>query len=85
MEARIWYSERLTVLGESFLNEIENAVEKIQHTPYSWLNYKFGTKRILIHRFPFAIIYRITESAIQIIAISHLRRKPFYWKDRNFK
>jgi len=33
-------------------------------------------------RFPFAIIYRDTPEAIQVIAIAHGHRRPGYWKKR---
>jgi hypothetical protein len=83
-EARAWYEKQLLELGEAFLDEVDVAIEKIQQMPNSWLSYQFDTKRILIHRFPYAIVYRVAGSMIQIIAISHLRKKPFYWKDRTF-
>jgi len=83
-ETRAWYERQKKNLGAEFLQEIENAMEKIQQAPAAWLNYKFGTKRILVHRFPYSIVYRTKESMIQIVAIAHHKRKPFYWKDRKF-
>jgi toxin ParE1/3/4 len=44
-----------------------------------------GTRKFLLRRFPYAVVYRITESAIQVIAVAHGRRRPSYWKSRRFQ
>ena len=46
----------------------------------SWYDEQQGVRRFLVHRFPYAIIYKPTSSLIQIIAVMHLRRHPDYWK-----
>jgi toxin ParE1/3/4 len=40
------------------------------------------SRRHLLTRFPFAVIYTIENQRIYILAVMHLKRKPFYWKDR---
>jgi hypothetical protein len=35
-----------------------------------------------LRRFPFAIVYREKQDAIQILAIAHGHRRPKYWKRR---
>ena len=41
-----------------------------------------GTRKFLLRRFPYGVVYRITKSAIQVIAVAHGRRRPGYWKSR---
>ena len=84
-EARSWYEEHATGLGNEFLDEIERAVSAIQRAPDAWPLFSNGVRRFLVHRFPFAILYRYDNSKIQVIAVAHQRRKPGYWKARRFE
>lgn len=38
------------------------------------------TRRLLLTRFPYQIVYRFRQGEIIIVAIAHLRRLPGYWK-----
>jgi|SRR5579872_2457094 len=44
--------------------------------------YEFGTRRIVLRRFPYLVVFRETTSGIEIIAVVHGRRRPGYWRDR---
>lgn len=83
-EARLWYENHASGLGNEFVDEIDRAVVAIQRAPKAWPVYSEGVRRFLVHRFPFALLYRYNDFKIQIIAIAHQRRKPGYWKDRKF-
>jgi hypothetical protein len=37
---------------------------------------------VLVHRFPFAILYRVERVALYVIAVAHLHRRPNYWRGR---
>jgi plasmid stabilization system protein ParE len=77
-----WYRERDAAVAEAFISELEHAVEMIAEAPKTWPRYAHGTRRFLLRRFPFAVIYREAEETIQVIAVPHTKRKPYYWKDR---
>ncbi len=83
-QAQTWYEERVAGLGRMFFSEIESAVLAIQNSPETWPNYVTGTRRFLVHRFPFAIVYRHNAGMIQVIAVMHLKRRPGYWRSRKF-
>lgn len=83
-QAQTWYEERVVGLGAKFFSEIESAVLNIQNSPGTWPNYVKGTRRFLVHRFPFAIVYRHDDQLIQVIAVMHLKRRPGYWARRQF-
>jgi plasmid stabilization system protein ParE len=65
-----------------FLTELDRAVESIQKAPDRWLNYTAQTKRFLLRRFPYFIVFRATTSEIEILAVAHGRRHPGYWRNR---
>ena len=35
-----------------------------------------------LHKFPYAIIYRVRGDTVTIVAFMHLHRKPGYWRGR---
>ena len=80
--ARSWYESQAQGLGERFLEEIERAIDAVQQNPTTWAAYSQGTRRFLVHRFPFAIVYKYEEQLVTVVAIVHLKRKPDYWQHR---
>lgn len=77
-----YYEKKSIGLGAEFLDEIEEAIEQILAHPQSGSLLTKQDQRILLDRFPFEIIYIVSESMITISAIKHLKRKPGYWKSR---
>ena len=65
-----------------FLDNLEEAASRISHRPYLYRKIEDDLRKCRLPHFPFAIIYRIHDEAIQIIAVMHIRRKPGYWKLR---
>lgn len=77
-----FYQTREINLGAEFLDEVFGAIARIVEYPQAFPNFSPNTRKCLINRFPFAIIYQIRKKEIFIIAITHLSRKPGYWKER---
>lgn len=82
--ARDWYERRVAGLGRRFFGEIDAAVRNVRESPDTWPTYLAGTRRYLVHRFPFALIYRRGDQIIQVVAVMHLKRRPGYWLKRKF-
>jgi plasmid stabilization system protein ParE len=78
----LWYRERSTKVAERFLAELERAVDLIIETPRRWPKYLHGTRRYVLLKFPYSIIYRPSEARITICAVAHAKRRPGYWKER---
>lgn len=74
-----YYENEQINLGYRFINEIENAIERIKFYPKGWHPMSKNTRRCLVKNFPYGIIYQIREDSILIIAIANLHRKPNYW------
>jgi toxin ParE1/3/4 len=81
--AAAWYADRSKRAAEIFISEIDRAISSIREAPNRWLIYIGGTRRFLLRRFPFSVVYRETADQIQIVAIAHARRRPGYWKGRS--
>jgi len=82
IEAYDWYAERSQQAAIAFQDELQDSGRAIQHSPELWAYYLFGTRRYLMKRYPFVIVYRLATDRIEIIAVAHGRRKPGYWKER---
>jgi toxin ParE1/3/4 len=78
-----WYRERSAVVADAFLSEMDSAVERIAKEPERWPLYVHGTRRFLLRRFHFFIVYREMFGIVEVIAVTHFRRKPGYWKTRS--
>lgn len=77
-----WYRERSASAADAFLAELDRAVERIAENPGMYPHHVRGTRRYLLQRFPFYLVYRQVAEKLQIVAIAHGRRKPGYWKKR---
>ena len=79
-----WYAERDLSAANAFIAELDRAISQVQSAPERWPVHLHGTKRYLFRRFPYGVIYRVTETAIQVLAVAHGRRRPGYWRTRQF-
>ena len=77
-----WYEERSTGLGLDFAAEIRQAILRAESMPLAWTRLEGDIRRILVHRFPFGILYAPDGNHLQIVAVMHLSRAPGYWRHR---
>jgi plasmid stabilization system protein ParE len=81
-ESAAWYERRRVGLGEQFIRAVFDAIQLIRSNPLTWRKIHGDVRWLRVRRFPFAVIYRVRESTIQIIAVMHYSRKPGYWTGR---
>ena len=81
-EAFVRYRERDTAVASRFIAALDKAIERVEDNPERWPEYLHGTQRLLVRRFPFAIIYRVIEQRVLVVAIAHQKRRPGYWRRR---
>jgi plasmid stabilization system protein ParE len=77
-----WYFARSEPTASKFANELDRAIGMIAEAPQRWPGTSYGTRKFLLHRFPFAVVYRELPSTIQVLAVAHCHRRPGYWKPR---
>src|SRR3954451_19900843 len=80
--AVLWYRERNETAALNFASELDRALDQVIAHPKRWPAGEPGTRTFVLRRFPFAVVYRETETDIQVLAIAHGNRKPGYWKVR---
>jgi toxin ParE1/3/4 len=77
-----WYAERSATAAAAFSDEIDAAESAILRLPEAWPPFDYGTRRYLLRRFPFSVVYRIEAARVVIVAVAHARRRPGYWTSR---
>jgi plasmid stabilization system protein ParE len=77
-----WYLGRNETAAVNFVAEVEQAIDLIAASPQRWPKGLHGTRKFVLQRFPFAVVYRERETDIQVLAIAHGHRRPGYWKGR---
>jgi toxin ParE1/3/4 len=77
-----WYFSRNFDASIDFLFEVDAAIASIAHAPHRWPKYLYGTRRLVMQRFPFSVVYLDDPDLITIIAVAHAKRKPGYWRRR---
>jgi plasmid stabilization system protein ParE len=77
-----WYREQNASTADAFRKELDRAMEKIAEAPDMYPQHIEGTRRFLLRRFPFSVVYRETSRGIEVVAVAHEKRKPGYWGKR---
>jgi len=69
-------------LGKNLIEGLESAYEAIAELPRTWLKFTKNCRRFLLRKFPFSVIYQVSNNSIFVLAIMHYSRKPGYWEGR---
>jgi len=79
-----YYESEQPGLGARFRDEVSRAVSRITAYPSAYQMLSRRTRRCLIAKFPYGIIFQhnTSENEVLVIAIAHLHRKPDYWLSR---
>jgi hypothetical protein len=77
-----YYEKCRTGLGVEFSEEVYTTITRIIAYPNAWSKLSENSRRCLMNRFPYGIIYQVKASEVWIIAIAELHRRPDYWQYR---
>lgn len=82
--ALLWYASasRDVKISHAFMFELDHALKQIAEAPDRWPAFVHGTRRYMLRRFPYAVVYRMSDKAVEVLAVAHSRKRPGYWKDR---
>ena len=73
-----WYEQQRTELGYEFIEEMEEALERLSKHPqhYSASNQKY--RKLRIKRFPYLIIFEIEDIKVIVIAVRRISQEPIH-------
>jgi hypothetical protein len=78
-EAFDYYEMVRPGLGLDLLVEFRRSLTRIIENPYAWQVFHKADRRALLRRFPYAVVYRVVENEILVVAFWHMKRKAGYW------
>lgn len=77
-----YYDSEFPELGQDLAHEARRLCSLIAESPLAGQEVRPGIRRRLLRRFPYAILYAQDSSGILVIAVSHQRRRPDFWRRR---
>ena len=75
-EAKTWYRNISRQLANDFIRRIDEAIALAQERPLAFQLVHRTFRRILVHRFPYALFYHADETRIVVVAVLHQARDP---------
>jgi toxin ParE1/3/4 len=82
-DAATFYRERGgEPLPRLLFEEFERAVEVLMRNPDTGAPTFAQARKYIMKRFPFSVCYIVNEDELLIIAVTHHRRRPNFWKNR---
>jgi len=81
-DAYHFYEDQLIGLGYQFMNEFNRVLKFILSYPTLWAKVGKRTRRALLKRFPYFILYIFEDETVHITCIAHQHRDPEYYLDR---
>jgi len=81
-EAAAWYENQRPGLGAEFVLELDAAIERAAKNPNIYVILYQTARRVLLHRFPYAVYFVHESSVIEVFAILHQQRNQLVWQKR---
>jgi plasmid stabilization system protein ParE len=82
VEASAWYESKRLGLGVEFITEIDRCVLLASEHPLQYAVVREDVRRIVAHRFPYSIYFRVEPHRIVVLAVFHGSRNPAIWRAR---
>ena len=81
-EAAAFYEGKRNGLGAAFRIAVGEALQRILASPEIFPIIRSGIRRCLVRRFPYAVLFHYDGEIVDVLVVTHLRRKPGWWTTR---
>jgi plasmid stabilization system protein ParE len=81
-EAVDWYDAHAAHVVPQFWESLRAAIGRIAANPKQFPVGPHETRRALLQRFPYLLIFREAEEACYVVAVFHMSRDPTAWRRR---
>ena len=75
-EAREWYEQIGPKFADQFTSAVDQAVSLLAENPLAFQALHRSVRRVLLHRFPYALFFVIRETKVVVLAVLHQSRDP---------
>ena len=80
LDAQAWYEERSPGLGFEFARAVDVAVAKALRMPEAYSRMEGDYRRVATRKFPYSIIYHVSDLELIVVSCFHQRRAPGSWR-----
>lgn len=81
MESALYCEEARPRLGQLFREAVRIGLDRIMAQPEIGAVWR-GTRRLVVDGFRYDIVYRSVDADLEVPALAHHRRRPWYWRRR---
>jgi len=81
-DAIAWYCQFSKTLCVDLLLKFENALQQVVESPLQHQLQKGNYRKINLKRFPYKVVYKVSDKEILIVAFAHQKRRQHYWRNR---
>ena len=81
-EAADYYAAISPDLGMAFKRELRQLMRLVATMPLAWPASGNHTRKCLMTRFPYLVIYAPLPGELLVLAVGHQHRQPGYWRER---
>ena len=82
IEAAAYIKADDVVQGNLFITAVEDALSWARKEPLVFRCFDGEFRKVRLGKFRYALVFRIRDGEIQVLAVMHMSRKPGYWKMR---
>jgi toxin ParE1/3/4 len=81
-QAYLYYEGQRPGLGEDFLRSVDARIQLLHRSPEMFAVEYLDYRRVLLRRFPYAVVYHCDDKTITVYGIFHAAADPEKWKSR---
>ena len=81
-EAFLWYLARSPLAADAFRTEVFDKIDRLRNDADSWPQDDDGIHLRILSRFPYTVHFDLSATQVTVLAVSHHRRLPGYWRRR---
>ncbi len=81
-DAVTWYETHAPEVAPQFREAMRAVVARIERNPRQFALSPHATRRALLRRFPYLVIFREQADASYVVAVFHTSRDPKIWQRR---
>jgi plasmid stabilization system protein ParE len=82
-EAGDWYDRERPGLGPVFVLAVSRTLAAVQQNPLQYQIVWRQYRRARVAKFPYSLIYRVSDRDITVVSCFHGRRNPTVWQRRS--
>jgi toxin ParE1/3/4 len=76
------YETQAAGLGDEFLTVVGAAIDLLRENPDLGAPHRGGTRRFVLARFPYSLVYLNDPDSLVFVAVAHHQRESEYWITR---